>query len=430
MVLRLQQSTGEQRAQLRPVALAAALAAVGLLWMLAVETVDDDPSAWLRSVPLFVAFFLMPVLFAVAVLRRRLYELDVIINRTAVVLAATVFAAVGYTALVVTVGSLVDRRTGGLSWSILATALVAVAFQPVRRRVVRVANRLAYGVRAQPYEELADFSSRLVETPSPDRLLPVAAAAAGEALSATSATATLGDRSAVWGTPSSTADVHAVPVGERGTLQVALPRGRALRASDRRLLEALADQAEVAFRNTTLEDELGARVAALERTTAELARSRARLVEADDAVRRDLEASLSREVLPHLAAVEEGLREGREVEPLIAEVNAALEALRELTRGVFPAQLVRGGVEAALRSFPLRVDPALAERRFPARVEAAVYFACTQTGATAASLTASGLTLEGVTQVPTQVVDRVEAAGGTLVRSGDGVLAVALPELC
>ena len=153
-----------------------------------------------------------------------------------------------------------------------------------------------------------------------------------------------------------------------------------------------------------------------------------RLVEADDAVRRDLEAAISRTVLPHLAAVEEGLRRGRDVAPLVEEVNAALEALRELTRGVFPAELA-GGVQAALRFFPLSVDPALSARRFPARVEAALYFCCTQTGATAASLTASGLTLHGVARLPPQVVDRVEAAGGTVTRSGDGVLAVALPDL-
>jgi hypothetical protein len=428
-VVRLRRSTAEQRQQLRPILLAAGLAAFGLLWLLLTQVVTGGTESHLDSIPLFLAFFALPVLFGVAVLRRRLYELDVIINRTAVVLAATLFAAVGYTMLVVAVGSFVDSRIGGFSWSLLATALVAVAFQPVRRRVVGLANRLAYGERAQPYEELATFSSRLVETPTSERLLPVVAAAAGGALSATSTTATLGEQAAVWGAPSAGTDSYAVPVGERGTLEVALPKGRALRSSDRRLLEALADQAAVAFRNLTLEEQLAAQVEELERTTSALARSRARLVEADDAVRRDLEVALSREVLPHLAVVEEGLREGRDVESLINEVNLGLEALRELTRGVFPAQLARGGLQAALRSFPLSVDPALSEHRFPARVEAAVYFCCTQTGATAASLTTSGLTLHGVAALPPQVLDRVEAVGGTLVRSGNGVLAVSLPDL-
>ena len=429
MVLRLRRSTGELRQQLRLIVLAAGLAAFGLLWLAVAELVVERQT-WVTSLPLFVSFFLLPVLFAVAVLRHRLYELDVIINRTAVVLAATVFASVGYTTLVVAVGSLVDRRAGGFTLSLLATALVALAFQPVRRTVVRLANRLAYGARAKPYEELAHFSGRLVEVPSADRLLPVAAAAAGEALSASTATATLGTHRAVWGTPTSLAETFTAPVGDSGTLEVALPRGRDLRAADRRLLDALADQAAVAFRTITLEDELAAKVEELERTTSELARSRARLVEADDAVRRDLEAAISRDVLPHLAAVDAGLQQGRDVEPLITEVTAGLEALRELTRGVFPAQLARGGVEAALRSFPLSVEPSLAGRRFPTRVEAAIYFCCTQTGATSATLTTSGLTLDAVTRLPPQVLDRVEAAGGRVTRSGDGVVAVALPDLC
>ncbi len=428
MVLRLHRSVGDQRQQLRLIALSAALAVAGLVNMTVVQVVNGGGQTWASALPLFIAFFLLPILFAVAVLRHRLYELDVIINRTAVVVAATVFAAVGYTTLVVVVGSLVGRSTNGLWLSLLATALVAVVFQPVRRRVVRWANRLAYGPRAQPYEELADFSTRLVETPTSDRLLPAVAAAAGEALTARSATATLGAESAQWGRHTPPTDTHTVPVGPDGGISVALPRGRRLRAADDRLLHALADQAAVAFRNVALEAELATHVTTLDRTTQELARSRARLVEADDAVRRDLESAISREVLPHLVAVADGLRTGRPVTQLIDEVTLGLEALRDLTRGVFPTQLSRGGVEAALRAFPLTVAPALSGRRFPPRVEAAVYHCCTGTGATSAELAPSTLTLLGVEAVPQQVVDRVEAAGGSVSRS-DGVVTVLLPDL-
>ena len=97
-------------------------------------------------------------------------------------------------------------------------------------------------------------------------------------------------------------------------------------------------------------------------------------------------------MLPHLVALPErappGPRRGRrrggadEIERLVASTNTALEALRELTRGVFPTQLARAGLEPALRSFlarsglarPCTVDQSAAGRRFSARVEAAVYF--------------------------------------------------------
>jgi hypothetical protein len=295
---------------------------------------------------------------------------------------------------------------------------------------VRFANRLAYGSRAQPYEELTDFTRRLVETPSVDRLLPAVAAATGEALGARSATATLGGQSAQWGRGDGTR--HEVAVTESGSIAVTLPRGRGWRPADERMLAAVGRQAGVAFGNVTMEEQLADRVDALRTANAELARSRARLVEADDAVRRDLEAAIARDVLPHLTAVSEGLRRGDEVEPLVAEVNTGLEALRDLTRGVFPMQLTRSGVEAALRGFPLTVAPELHGHRFPARVEAAIYYCCTQAAASSATLTRGTtgvvLTLTGVAGVPQQVLDRVEAAGGS-VRPSEDTLSVLLPEL-
>ena len=141
---------------------------------------------------------------------------------------------------------------------------MALAFQPLRRFVVRLANRVAYGARAQPYEALADFSRRLAAAPDPDDLLPAVAEAAARAVSGRGARASLdvpggAPVSGTWGWGASVDDdspVHVVPVRiegrELGRIVVALPRGRALRPSDLRLLEALADQTAVAFRNTSL----------------------------------------------------------------------------------------------------------------------------------------------------------------------------------
>ncbi len=78
---------------------------------------------WIAGVPLFLGFFLMPILFALAVLRYRLYDLDVIISRAVLVVVGTAFAAVGYTALVVLAGQQVEGRSGGFWVSLLATSL-------------------------------------------------------------------------------------------------------------------------------------------------------------------------------------------------------------------------------------------------------------------------------------------------------------------
>src|SRR5205807_5139760 len=83
------------------------------------------------------------------------------------------FITAVYVGIVVGVGTLVGA--GGkpnLVLSIVATAIVAVAFQPVRERLQKVANRLVYGKRATPYEVLSEFSERVAETYAADEALP------------------------------------------------------------------------------------------------------------------------------------------------------------------------------------------------------------------------------------------------------------------
>ena len=143
MLVRLHRSRDEQRQQLRLIALAAALPTVGVVWLLVVQAVNGGRQTWTAALPLFVSYFLLPILFAVAVLRHRLYELDVIINRTVVVVAGVAFAAVGYTALVVAAGRVVEGTGTGFRLSLLATAVVALGFQPLRRSLVRLADRVA-----------------------------------------------------------------------------------------------------------------------------------------------------------------------------------------------------------------------------------------------------------------------------------------------
>jgi hypothetical protein len=457
MLLLLNRSHDEQRQQVSLIALSAGCVSVGLVALIVVQLFNGGEQTWVASLPLFVSYLLLPILFAVAVLKYRLFDLEVIINRTVVLAAGTAFAAIGYTSVVVSVGRFVDGRTSGFWVSLLSLALVAVAFQPLRRWVVAFANRLAFGSRAKPYQELAELSRQLGDTPTADTLLPTVAAAAGRALSARSATATLdvpgADAStATWGdTTSDGTDLHVVPVRDAGVLlgsvAVTLPRGRALLRSDERLLQALADQASVAYRNAAIEIQLAQHVAELDRTTRELDRSRSRIIEADDAVRRTLEASISREVLPFLVRVADELGcpsastpSPAWVEGLVADVNAALESLRELTRGVFPTQLARSGLEPALRSAlaatgptSLVVDASAAGRRFDRRVEAAVYFCCAQTSRAVppptlvelyvdgeslvqriTGVTPEGLDLQGVT-------DRVNAVGGTFSLEADGL---------
>lgn len=465
IVLRLRRSRGVQRQQLRLIALSAVFVALSFVFLIVVQLFNGGRQTWMSSLPLFVSYLCLPLLFAVAVLRYRLFDLDVIINRAVVLALGTIFAGIGYTGLVLAVAALLNTQTSGFWLSLLATALVALAFQPLRQRVVRLANRLAYGARALPYEALSEFSRRLTEPPSPNALLPAVAEAAGRAVSARSSTAVLqvpglAGISDVWPGPADGAPDYQVPVRQGGdtlgSIGVTMPKGRGLRPADERLLHDLADQTALAFRNAAMETELAGHVAALDQTTEALAESRRRIIAADDAARRRLESAISRDVLSHLQLMPErlsrlsvaksGSAATAELEQLVDETNAALESLRVLTQGLFPTQLARAGLARALSSHLARngqavtvhFDPS-ADRRFPASVEAAAYFACVeavQAGSMAARIDLRVVAVELVVQIRGHardqidvqaIVDRVEAAGGRLSLDEAGLLSVSIP---
>jgi hypothetical protein len=200
-------------------------------------------------------------------------------------------------------------------------------------------------------------------------------------------------------------------------------------------------------------EDLAGRVAALDRTTRELAESRRRLVEADDAARRALESAITRDVSPFLESLPEEIRQvraglpavdDRRFERLVDDLSTALSSLRRLTRGVFPAQLAAFGLEPTLRSLlaesgsgaQLTVDGA-AGRRYPPRLEAAVYFCCAEavrasSAPPAVVMSGSGALLElrigaRLTGMDLRaVIDRVEAAGGVLSMK-DELLVLAFP---
>jgi signal transduction histidine kinase len=407
LAMRLRRARDDVRRQLLWIASAAVFLAFGVAFILVVPLIQNGQElTWLAALPLRLAHLAVPLCVAVAVLRHRLLEIDLIVNRALLLALATGLVAVGYVLVVVVVGLAVGGNAGGFWPSLLATAVVAMAFQPLRRRVVRVADRLAFGAAAAPYEALADFSRRLGDSPDPSALLPAVAGAAARAVNASRAMVLLAveggpDRLATWppsGAKGPATSGVAIPVmhgGEQlGSITVHMPVGRALRKRDRALLDALAAQAGMAFRNARLSAELSGEVEQLDHRTHALAESRRRLITADDAERSRLERSIARQVVLHLALLPDQLQQLSQVDgdnpvapdaavlgSLIASTTRALEELREITRGVFPAQLSRSGLQPALASLlgrgnagRLIADPSMEGHRLDPRVEAAAYF--------------------------------------------------------
>ncbi|MCY7401028.1 MAG: hypothetical protein LH477_08730 [Nocardioides sp.] len=466
MLIRLRRSRGEERQQLRLIALAVGVLTASMLNTFVAE-LSGVESFWATWFPVYVAYIVLTLALGVAVLRYRLYDISIFINRAIVVALGTAFAAAGYTVLVVAVGSQVDDRTGSFAISLLGTAVVALAFQPLRRAVIQLANRMAYGPRARPYVALASFSDRLAATPPAEALLPAVADAAGRAVSAQGATVTLdvdgiGAVSADWGqTGRDTAQPYDVPIRSGGAtlghITVLVPKGRSLRDADARLLQALADQSALVFRNTAMETELAQRVVTLDQITHELAESRARIIDADDSARRTLEAAITRDVLPQLLTLPDGVQHARDViasgtayqglDELVDDTNAALDSLRELTRGVFPTQLARTGLGPALRSCLsrsglapiLEMSPDALHQRFSTRVETAVYFCCAEAVRAMSDRSSVAVATDGralllrITGVNNDAMDlqsmhdRISAVDGTLTSDG-GVLSVRIPD--
>jgi signal transduction histidine kinase len=466
---RLRTAEDDLRRQLLWVASSAAFLAFGVVVILVVPMVQGEEGTWLAALPLKLAQLAVPLCVAVAVLRHRLVQIDLIVNRALVLALATSLVAVGYVVVVVVVGAAVGQGTTGFWPSLLATALVALAFQPIRRAVVRVADRLSFGAAAAPYEALADFSRRVGDSPDPSDLLPAVAEAAGQAVGAGRVVVLLlvdsgPDQSAVW-TPTDNGrpltagtELGVVDRGERlGSITVERPAGRPLRAREHRLLADLSDQAGLAFRSARLTAELSGQVERLGRRTDELAESRRRLITAADAERSRLERAIAREVLLHLHPLPDRLRQlssarpaaerrvdPSSLEPLVESLNTSLEALREITRGVFPAQLVRSGLPMTLTSLLARtggagrlvVEDLASGRRFDPRVEAAAYFCVVEAvhdlgGPVLVVLDARAdqlqLSVSGIDRgsLPVdEMRDRVEAAGGSVSIAEDSGRAV------
>ena len=153
LVVRYRRSRGEQRQQIKWIAVAASF--VGLFYLISIFIMviyAFEPPSWSRILDsvAVLSYAGLPVAIGFAVLKYRLYDLDVIINRTLVYGALTA-SVVGIYVLVVGYLGALFQTGGNLFVSLLATGLVAVVFAPLRERLQRFVNRLMYGERDDPY---------------------------------------------------------------------------------------------------------------------------------------------------------------------------------------------------------------------------------------------------------------------------------------
>ncbi|GAA3397520.1 hypothetical protein GCM10020369_78040 [Cryptosporangium minutisporangium] len=422
VIARLRRTHGDENRQLRWFVFAVAATALVMVGGLLV---------WRSPLPGVLSVPIAAVVAGAAILKYRLYDIDPVINRTLVFGAMAFAVSLGYVTVVLGFGHLVEGR--GTLLSLIATGIVAVAFEPVRRRAQQLADRLVYGYRATPYEALARLSAHLA-APA-ERLLGGVCTTIADGVGAREVVLWTGSREALravsaW--PASAlssetrtlTDLSAVPVVHDGrflgAVTVRKAPGDALSAAEKQLVGDLAAQAGLIL---------------------ELRATAQRLVVAGDATRRRLERNLHDGVQQRLVAValELGgvvrLAEAVGSTELTARAEAAraqlLEAtaeLRETARGLHPAVLTQDGLEAALghladrSAVPVRATVSVGHRLSP-EIEATAYYVVSEgltnvakhTGATLvrlrAELTDVGLALE--------IAD--DGCGGAAVRPGSGL---------
>jgi signal transduction histidine kinase len=406
LFVRYRRALGDEREQIRWLMLAGAITVVWFLLPL-----NHGTGGWADFLQGFV-LALIPIAIGIGILKYRLYDIDLVIRRTVVVGILAAFITAVYVAVVVGLGSVFDDT---LFLRIATTALIAVAFQPVRERANRLANRLVYGRRATPYEVLARFGDRVGETYASEDVLPRIARVIAEGTAAARAdvwlrlgdTLTLAASSPVTGIEAAGAidgdDLPAVdgdrvaPVRHQGELLGAIavtkPVKEPLAPEEAELLDRLAEQAGLVLANARLTADLEARLAQIARQAADLRASRQRIVAAQDEERRRLERNIHDGAQQHLVALAVKLRlakgllqkdpnQGRRMlVELRGEIDAALDTLRSLALGIYPPLLEEQGIAAAIAaqytrsSLPVRMETD-GIGRYPIELEAAVYF-CT-----------------------------------------------------
>ena len=484
LVVRYRKGDAVIRHQIRWIAAGGALVVIGELALrLAAGGDSGDVGPTIQILINLVPLLLLIAAFWVAITRYRLYEIDTIISKSVTYFGLAV-VIVGLYAAIVVVPLLIigasDEGGPGLILPIVASAMVAVLFEPIRSRLQRGANRLVYGDRVSPYEVLSQVTSSL-----PD----VAAGDGTGDLARLLASGTGAERAIVWvasggvlrpsgvfpdAGPSGVEPVaidglvdddfteslpvlhHGVPFG---AITIVKPHNDPMTPADQQLLADVAAASGLLLRNISLNSEL-------EQRAADVRASRRRLIAAQDAERHRLERDLHDGAQQQVVALKVKLGIARtiaqreEADEIVTRVTAlaeetqqAVDALRAVAHGIYPPLLESEGLASALRAVertsPIRLGLSVdGLGRYGRDAEATVYFCVLETVERARMSGASGVRVAVVVSgtdlvvhldvddcTPeldlTSVTDRIDAYGGTttVVREpcGETVITATLP---
>jgi signal transduction histidine kinase len=385
MVVRLRRARGIERQQLKLVLAVGSVAATVAALLMATWLIWPTGHLQLRIAVLGVCFASVPLTAGLAILRYRLYEIDVVVNRTLVYAALTLILAAAFAATVVLLGTLLGRGSG---WATAAaTLVVAVAFRPLRARVQDAVDHRFNRARYDALRRMADFLEDLrAGRAAPEEvegvLQEVLADPRLELLFFLPESELYVDARGLPVSDGPDDGRRRIPV-ERGGQPLGIALYDSASEDDPTLLRRVVEAGGLAIEIARLRVEL-------RRQLADVEASRARIVAAANEERRRIERDLHDGAQQRLVSIGLALRHAQHelgrpspqrasqtLDGALAEVAVAINELRELAHGLPPAQL-DAGLGPALRELarrtPVPVEVKTLGERFDRDLEAAAYF--------------------------------------------------------
>jgi len=327
-----------------------------------------------------LSVILLPASVVVAVMEPHWIDVDIVIRRSVVYGALSLVILVVYVAVAASVGAAGARLGLNLEVAVVLTVVIAILFQPARRRLQAVADRWVFGARPTKYEAVTDFGVTIEQATEPSELLPRLVETIKGTIRLTWVTVSLDDGSRAMAGSVIGEPVLRVPLGA-GDEQVGeivcgpKAEGR-LRDDEIQLVRTLAGQLALAVRNARLAGRI-----------VNAAESERRRIERNihDGAQQELVALVARLAMARSAAAQGGLSPDV-IDDMRLEAQQILSELRELAQGIHPSVLSDGGILEAVEDrcarLPLEVtletSEGLRARRFGDNIEGAAYFFVTE----------------------------------------------------
>ena len=164
LIIRLRRARGPERQQIKWFVYATALTiSGGILTYPVSEAIGSVWLRWISFVPFIVGVMSIPISMGIAILRYRLYDIDILINRTLVYVTLTATLVALYFGGIVQLQGLFVALTGEQSTLavVASTLLIAALFNPLRRRIQTFIDRRFYRNKYDAAKTLEAFSAKL-----------------------------------------------------------------------------------------------------------------------------------------------------------------------------------------------------------------------------------------------------------------------------